>query len=83
MLTFIVAGLLSSLVNNFTELFILRLIVGIGVGTDYVIIFAYIGEVRRNEHYKNVSMATVMFFANFGILLSYTIGWVLLLKLEI
>lgn len=80
MLTFIVAGVLSSLVNNFTELFILRLIVGIGVGTDYVIIFAYIGEVRRNEHYKNVSMATVMFFANFGILLSYAIGWVLLLK---
>lgn len=80
MLTFIVAGLLSAVVSNFTELFILRLIVGFGVGTDYVIIFAYIGEVERNDSFKNISMATAMFFANFGILLSYAIGWVLLLK---
>ena len=80
MLTFIFAGLLSAVVSNFTELFILRLIVGVGVGTDYVIIFAYIGEVERNDSFKNISMATAMFFANFGILLSYAIGWVLLLK---
>lgn len=80
MLTFIVAGILSALVSNFTELFILRLIVGIGVGTDYVIIFTYMGEVNRDEGFKNASMAAVMFFANFGILLSYAIGWLLLLK---
>ncbi|MCL4438617.1 MAG: MFS transporter [Thermoplasmataceae archaeon] len=80
MLTFIVAGILSALVSNFTELFILRLIVGIGVGTDYVIIFTYMGEVDRDVRFKNVSMAAVMFFANFGILLSYAIGWLLLLK---
>ena len=80
MLTFIFAGILSSLVNNYIELLTLRIIVGIGVGIDYVIIFTYIGELEKSDKFKNISMATIMFFANFGILLSYAIGWLLLLK---
>lgn len=80
MLTFILAGILSSLVSNYFQLLVLRIIVGIGVGIDYVIIFTYIGEVDKSDGFKNVSMATIMFFANFGILLSYAIGWLLLLK---
>ena len=80
MVTFILAGILSAVVSNFLELFALRIIVGIGVGTDYVIIFSYIGDLERGDHFKNASMATVMFFANFGILLSYLVGWLLLLK---
>ena len=80
MLTFIFAGILSSLVSNYIELLFLRIIVGIGVGIDYVIIFTYIGELGKSDKSKNTSLTTVMFFANFGILLSYAIGWLLLLS---
>ncbi|WP_393971578.1 MFS transporter [Oxyplasma meridianum] len=81
LMTFVVAGIASALVSNFLEIFTLRLIVGIGVGMDYVVVFAYISEIEHRSHSRGKRLVTVMFFANFGILLAYLLGGIILLKL--
>jgi len=81
LMTFVVAGTASALVSNFLEIFILRLIVGIGVGIDYVVVFTYISEIEHKSPQRGKRLVTVMFFANFGILLAYLLGGLILLRL--
>jgi putative MFS transporter len=81
LMTFVVAGTASALVSNFIEIFILRLIVGIGVGIDYVVVFTYISEIEHKSPQRGKRLVTVMFFANFGILLAYLLGGLILLRL--
>ena len=80
LMTFVVAGTASALVSNFIEIFILRLIVGIGVGIDYVVVFTYISEIEHKSPQRGKRLVTVMFFANFGILLAYLLGGLILLR---
>ncbi len=80
LMTFVVAGTASALVSNFPEIFILRLIVGIGVGIDYVVVFTYISEIDHRSTERGKRLVTVMFFANFGILLAYLTGGLILLR---
>ena len=81
LLTFVVAGVASALANNFIEILILRIIVGIGVGIDYVIVFTYVSEIEHRSARRGKRLVTIMFFANFGILMAYLLGGIILLKL--
>ncbi len=74
LLTFVAAGIGSAFSSEFYELFIFRLLVGIGVGIDYVVIFAYLSEIEASAGRHGARLALVMFFANFGILLAYAAG---------
>jgi len=74
MVTFVAAGILSSISVSFTQLIIFRFLVGIGVGMDYVIVFAYIAEIYHRSGLRGARMATILFFANFGILMAYVSG---------
>ena len=81
LLTFVVAGIASALVTNFIEILILRIIVGIGVGIDYVVVFTYVAEIEHRSVKRGKRLVTIMFFANFGILLAYLLGGLILLRL--
>jgi len=74
MATFVFAGIFSATASSYLELMALRLIVGMGVGMDYVIVFAYIAEMYHASQTRGARMALVMFFANFGILAAYLTG---------
>jgi putative MFS transporter len=74
LITFVIAGIGSAFSTQFYELFLFRLLVGVGVGIDYVVIFAYLSEVEAIAGRHGTGLAIVMFFANFGILLSYGAG---------
>ena len=78
LITFIVAGTLSSISTSYLELMMFRALVGMGVGIDYVVVFAYIAEIHTMQRGRNSSMTLMMFFANFGILIAYAIGALLL-----
>ncbi|MGP6239072.1 MFS transporter [Cuniculiplasma sp. SKW4] len=77
LLTFVAAGIGSALSTEFYELFLFRLLVGVGVGIDYVVIFAYLSEIEASAGRHGTRLALVMFFANFGILLAYGTGAIL------
>lgn len=77
LVTFVLAGIGSSLSINFIEIFIFRFMVGIGVGIDYVVVFAYLSEVELLSGRGSRRLTIVMFFANFGILMAYASGAIL------
>ena len=62
LLTFVVAGIASALVTNFIETLILRIIVGIGVGIDYVVVFTYVAEIEHRSVKRGKRLVTIMFF---------------------
>ncbi len=77
LITFVLAGIGSALSTDFIEIFIFRFMVGIGVGIDYVVVFAYLSEVELLSGRGSRSLTIVMFFANFGILMAYASGAIL------
>lgn len=79
LITFVLAGILSSISTSYLELLIFRTMVGVGVGIDYVVVFAYMAEKSTSQGRRNSSLALIMFFANFGILMAYAIGAILLM----
>ncbi|MCY0898289.1 MAG: MFS transporter [Firmicutes bacterium] len=75
--TFIGAAALSAMSPSIWWLLGARLLVGIGVGADYAISFTYLAEVIPRPVRGRV-MAWAMWFANFGMVIAYFVGSVLL-----
>lgn len=80
----VVFGFLSGTVNNFTELFITRLLVGIGVGGDYALSPIMISEYSpaKKRGFALASMnsfwgigSIVGFLTAYGIAVTFTVPW--------
>ncbi len=77
-ITYIGASLGSAVSPDFAWLVVFRLIVGLGIGADFAVIFPYLAETRPANS-RGRSMAIVMLAANFGMVIAYGLGGVFLL----
>ncbi|GGM71193.1 MFS transporter [Thermogymnomonas acidicola] len=74
LLTFILGGVIGALSWNMWALLASRVVVGLGVGLDYVVVFVYASEIFRRGSAPS-RMMLIMFFANFGIIIAYFSGF--------
>lgn len=72
-LSFLVAAAISALSPNLWWLVVARLVVGVGVGADFAIGFAFLAEVCPVAT-RGRTMAWVMWLANFGTVIAYAVG---------
>ncbi len=72
-ITYIIASIGSSLSYNIETLILFRILVGIGIGADFTVIFPYLAEVLPVET-RGKDMAAIMFTANFGMVVAYGLG---------
>ncbi|WP_162509690.1 MFS transporter [Thermogymnomonas acidicola] len=75
LLTFILGGVIGALSWNMWALLASRVVVGLGVGLDYVVVFVYASEIFRRGGSAPSRMMLIMFFANFGIIIAYFSGF--------
>ncbi len=71
--TYGIAALLSALSPDLTWLITSRVVVGLGVGADFAVVFPYLVEFAGPANRGRV-MAWAMWAANFGMLLAYGVG---------
>lgn len=67
------AGAISALSPDLTFLTISRLIVGLGIGADYAVVFPYLVEYLQPER-RGPVMAWALWAASFGMLVAYALG---------
>lgn len=67
------AAFASALAPTFDWFLVCRIMVGLGVGADYAVIFPYLTEIAV-PHHRGKVMASVMWAANFGMVFAYGLG---------
>jgi MFS family permease len=70
---FILAAAGSGLAPTAWFFFVMRVAVGVGIGADFAVAFPYLAEVIPHDRRRTV-MASVMWFANFGMLSAFALG---------
>ncbi len=72
-LTFGVAALACALAPNWGWLAAWRVLVGVGVGADYAVVFPYLAETQRHRR-RGAAMAWALWGTSFGMVLAYSLA---------
>lgn len=77
--SFLVAAIFSALAQDYLSLILWRLVMGVGIGADFAIVFPYLAEEIAPAS-RGAVMALVMWIGDLGQLLAYLIGGLLVDK---